>query len=295
MLTCLLALVAPSVPGQSILYVDDSATGANTGASWADAFTDLQDAIAAAPKGSAVWVAEGVYEPTQGFDRSVSFEVADIQLYGGFAGHEQSLAERAGLFDTTILSGDLAGDDGPGFSGYAENSYHVVVAGSFITIDGVWLDGFTLRGGNADGTGFHATGGGLMVETPDAVTLRNCRFVANRAAGTGGGLNATGVGSIESCWFVGNESVVGGGGAWIDSWFEGFTFRQCWFLGNRAGGSGGGGALVNLANFLGSVFSGNSVHGVNAAGGALRSIYWPNLIRCTFVGNTDVQRMRFGQ
>ncbi len=287
MLVFLLALAAPPFASQSVLYVDDSAAGANNGTSWADAFTDLQAAIAAATPGSQVWVAEGVYKPTQGLDRSVSFELSDIQLYGGFAGYEQSLAERAGLFDTTILSGDLAGDDGPGFSGYDENSYHVVVTGPFPTIDDEWLDGFTARGGNANGTGVDAVGGGLYVASIDAMTLRNCRFVANRSLGPGGGLHAYGLGAIESCWFVGNESGVGGGGAWIESLFEGYTFRQCWFLGNRALGSGGGGVLAISASFVGCVFSGNSADGASSGGGGgLRSVYWPILIRCTLVGNT---------
>ena len=288
MFVFLLTLAASPVAGQSVLYVDDSATGANNGTSWADAFTDLQAAIAAATTGSQVWVAEGVYEPTQGFDRTVSFVVADIQLFGGFAGNEQSLAERAGLFDTTILSGDLAGDDGPGFSGSGENSYHVLTTGDFPSIDEEALDGFTVRGGNANGNGVHALGGGLRAAWPDALTLRNCRFVANRAERGGGGVYLVGLGAIESCKFVGNESAGAGGGAWIQPIFEGFTFRQCWFLGNRAGGSGGGGAHANFATFLGCVFSGNSADGASGGGGGLHSVHWPILVRCTFVGNTAV-------
>ena len=77
---------------------------------------DLQEALQGAHDGDQVWVAEGVYEPSAIGDRPATFELArDTRLYGGFDGTEAGLADRAGLFDRTILSGDLAGDDGPGF------------------------------------------------------------------------------------------------------------------------------------------------------------------------------------
>ncbi len=43
-LACL-ALTAGSTLAQNIVYVDGSATGADTGASWTDAYTDLQSAL----------------------------------------------------------------------------------------------------------------------------------------------------------------------------------------------------------------------------------------------------------
>jgi hypothetical protein len=272
----------PRSAAAAVVYVDDTAAGANNGTSWADAFTDLQSALGSAPANAQVWVAEGIYEPTQGSDRTVSFVLTGSELYGGFAGHESSLAERAGLFDTTVLSGDLAGDDGPAFLNSAENSYHVLRSGNVDPL----VDGFTVRGGNADGIDEHARGGGLLLDFPgDVPTLRNCRFVANRAATEGGGVHLVGIGTLEMCLFVGNEALAGGGGAWLVGMFEGFTLRRCWFLGNRAGGAGGGGAHANFASFLGCVFSGNSADGAQGGGG-LRALDWPILSRCTFVANT---------
>ena len=59
---------APEIPGVSdesvIIYVDKDATGSDNGKSWTNAYTDLQDAIAAALFGSQIWVAEGIYKPT---------------------------------------------------------------------------------------------------------------------------------------------------------------------------------------------------------------------------------------
>lgn len=73
----------------SVLYVDADATGLNTGASWANAYTDLQDALWTAKSTATVtspvevWVAEGLYRPTRQPDRSVAFEMADyVGVYG---------------------------------------------------------------------------------------------------------------------------------------------------------------------------------------------------------------------
>ena len=59
-----------------IIYVDSGATtGNNDGSSWTDAFTDLQDALAASLRGDQIWVKAGEYKPHAGSDRSISFEL----------------------------------------------------------------------------------------------------------------------------------------------------------------------------------------------------------------------------
>ncbi len=112
-----------------MLYVDDSATGANDGSSWSDAYRYLQDALAAArASGGAVTeirVAQGIYKPDQGAtqtpgDRAASFELVDgVALRGGYAGcgGADPNAREISVYET-ILSGDLKNDDAlPGSTG----------------------------------------------------------------------------------------------------------------------------------------------------------------------------------
>ena len=93
-----MAVLPHAVVAKSVLYVDDSATGANDGSSWCDAYVYLQDALsAAAASGGTVneiWVAQGIYKPDQGTrqtpgDRKATFQLlTGVALMGGYAGCE---------------------------------------------------------------------------------------------------------------------------------------------------------------------------------------------------------------
>jgi len=114
---------APAVgSAHPALYVDDSATGANDGSSWCDAFVYLQDAVAAARASrgpvTEIRVAQGTYRPCQGAnqtpgDRTASFELVNgVAIRGGYAGCGAADANaRDILVYQTILSGDLKNDD----------------------------------------------------------------------------------------------------------------------------------------------------------------------------------------
>lgn len=76
-------------------YVDADANGSNDGSSWVNAFTDLQDALAATGYGDEIWVTAGTYRPTDSNDRTKSFALVEgVELYGGFDGTETSRSER---------------------------------------------------------------------------------------------------------------------------------------------------------------------------------------------------------
>jgi len=149
---------------QHIVYVDDSAPAGGDGASWTSAHRFLQDALSTARPRETIWIAGGTYRPDQGMgvtpgDRTATFHfIMEIEVYGGFAGYGQPDPNGRDLAAyETILSGDLAGNDGPEFTNCGENSYHVVVLES---IDGtVVLDGCTVRGGNADGASYPGNAG----------------------------------------------------------------------------------------------------------------------------------------
>ncbi len=147
------------------LYVDADATGGlDTGMSWADAFLDLQSALATADMcgGSLdIWVAEGLYKPTQTTNRSITFNIPPgIKVYGGFNGTEIALGDRDWTANVTVLSGDIATPDTTNSNGVVAtaagingaNSYHVVMldgTSTDVTTDTV-LDGFTITAGLAD-------------------------------------------------------------------------------------------------------------------------------------------------
>jgi len=86
-------LAGPAWAG--VIYVRGDATGTKNGHSWADAYPDLQAALATAEWGDEIWVAQGTYKPTTGTLRTVSFALeAGTGLYGGFAGAETERGQR---------------------------------------------------------------------------------------------------------------------------------------------------------------------------------------------------------
>ncbi len=285
-----------------VVYVDAGAPGAATGESWADAFPSLQDGLAAAVAGDEVWVVAGVYRPDDGAgvtpgDITASFEVpAGVSVFGGFAGIESSLTQRAQLFDATVLTGDLLGDDDGTLATIGDNAEHVVriPAG-----DGARLDGVTVRAGDAPAPG----GGGGILVIDGAPLLRQVRVVENKAAAEGAGLYVLGgAARVERCAFAFNRSGdlarTGSGGAVFV--VDGTpTFTDCTFDDNRAGGADlARGGAVFLANgdttFVRCAFTRNLAQHVDqifgtSYGGALCAYSGAvTLVNCRFADNAAV-------
>ena len=177
-------------PPPPVIYVDQVATGTNSGTSWADAFTDLQDALTWAIGGVEIWVAEGTYKPSVEHggtgDRFQSFQMVNgVGIYGGFdpSVGDDTWEDRDWVNNLTILSGDLNGDDGPDFANNDENSYHVLFHSWEMELDSsAILDGFTITGGNANlapDDGLNNRGGG-MGNFGASPTVANCTFRGTR-------------------------------------------------------------------------------------------------------------------
>ncbi len=200
-----LGAARPARAAGAIWYVHASATGANNGTGWADAYTDLQSALAAAIAGDQIWVATGTYKPAAPGNQTASFTLkSGVAIYGGFAGGETALEQRDWHAHVAILNGDLSGDDGLDFSNNGENSYHVVIGAT-----GATLDGFTVTGGNASDTA--AQGGGISNSGVSPV-LRNLVISGNSANNGGGGIYSNGGSpSISAITVSGNRAQHGGG------------------------------------------------------------------------------------
>ena len=251
-----------------ILYVDADAGGAGDGASWADAFPNVQGALAAATSNEQIWIAAGTYYPDEGpgvtaDDRAASFRITGAQdglaVYGGFAGTETDLSQRDPAAYVTVLSGDIDQNDTSGGDTSA-NSYHVVVfdGGSGIgpNVDAdvttaTVLSGVTVAGGYADGSAANGRGGGLYCDGENGVcspTLSGLTFAGNAARNTGGAIFNNGENGVSSPPIVnavlaGNEASQGG--AIYNSASGGTSspaITGATFAGNTAGR---GGAMAN--------------------------------------------------
>jgi len=296
----------PTISSETpIVYVDLNASGDNNGASWANAYTDLQDAIENAPFGSQIWVAQGTYTPTTGTDREVSFEVPNgVQIYGGFTGEENSLNQRDVTANTTTLSGDIGVT-----ANSSDNSVHVVNISD--TSNSSVLDGFTISDGHADdsslsnnGAGIYGVGsqailsnliisdnnadnlGGGMYSSNSLNQLNNVSFEDNTAY-YGGGLYNTSSGSIlTDTTFANNSAVISGGAVYNEN--SSIFVSESRFGGNQADTHGG--AIYNNSNSNivvdDAAFNGNTAK--NSGGAIYNDSNSPVLTNVSFKENTAV-------
>lgn len=167
-LRCVLAGGDPDGDGACVTrYLDPDATGLGDGSSWADAFTELETAVAATGTGEALWVAEGRYLVSDGL-----FLPDGVVLYGGFDGTETTFDERREWFDHTVITGDTLGDDVPfDLASRADNRDGPLVYSG----NGAVLDGFRISGGYST----TLWGAAIRMLSGDTMTGRNLRIVDN--------------------------------------------------------------------------------------------------------------------
>jgi len=135
----LLMLLTATTVHSAIIFVDLDANGSNNGNSWANAFEDLQDALAVAGSNDEIWVAAGVYKPTSTSNWDISFEIPNgVELYGGFNGTEAIRSQRNWGLNSTVLSGAIGSS-----TDETDNSRRIVVVENAPLA--VTIDGFNIR------------------------------------------------------------------------------------------------------------------------------------------------------
>ena len=211
----------------------------------------IQAAIdAAASSGDEIEVAPGTYL------EAINFSGKAIRLYSS-----------SGPDVTTI--------DGTGH-------YHVVQC---ISGEGsaTVLEGFTITGGNADGSESDNLGGG-MYNTGSSPTVTNCIFTSNNAYRGGGMHNlASSSPTVTNCTFSGNKARDGGG--MCNHQGSNPTVSDCTFSEKNSSYLGGG--MCNLGSnptVTDCIFLSNeaSLHG----GGIYNGSGNPDVTNCIFSGNT---------
>jgi parallel beta-helix repeat protein len=300
----LLVMVCASLAGE-VIYVDDSATGANDGSSWQNAYTFLQDALAdaeTAEKPVEIHVAQGIYKPDQGViqtlgDQTATFQLINgVTLKGGYAGAAAPNINDIELYET-VLSGDLSGNDidvnDPGNLFDLPDRYdnsEIVVTGSNTDATAV-LNGFTITDGYisviAYRLGGGPSGGAGMLISSGSPTLIDCTFTDNLTANSGGGLLIYGDSNptLLNCNFTRNYAESGGG---IFSSESSPTLINCTFDNDYAHYKGG--AMFNFRSnpeLTNCTFRRNSTYGSSNQGGGMYNRNGnPVLTNCTFSENS---------
>ena len=242
----------------------ETAMTAGDGSSWDNAMT-LAAAIAAAQPNDEIWV-KGYAEPDAYGkiyyvrDNSDYTLKSGVKLYGGFSGSETDADDRPVVDGKayrmqyrTVISGDIGKDDAidaanlifPGNDTRRDNAAHVLTLDMTPTSAniGQWateVDGITIAGGHAAGTGDGGHGGGILVK------------------GTNGNIGRY---ILRRCFFIGNYAVEGGALYVADGVSGACLIDRCGFFNNAAGTRGtvandggavclaGAGTIVNTAIF----------------------------------------------
>jgi hypothetical protein len=317
--------VVLGVAGGDVIYIDADASVGGNGQSWGTAYKYLQDALNKPPSsGDQIWVAEGTYKPDQDEGGNVTLGqrtetfglINGVGIYGGFAGGESSLEERDWKTNVTVLSGDIGT---PYVNG--DNSYHVIYNPYIPYLNSsTILDGFTITGGNANGSSSNSNGGGMYTDY-GSPTVSNCTFIGNSAVVDGGGMYNyffssptvtncifnentvittyawTGGGGmcnyyysnpvVTDCNFNGNavislNEITGGGG--MENYGSSPTVINCRFSENMSNNGGGIANVFSLPTFTSCIFIENLA---NIGGGGMMNLNCsPVMTECAFIGNS---------
>jgi hypothetical protein len=155
--------------GTNIIYVDKNKTsGLKNGASWTNAFIDLQTALNSAYAScgkNTIYIAKGTYVPPKTGDLSTSYFSArgGLTIYGGFSSpngeSDPNKRQLTNLANATILSADLTGD------GNSIANFVAQINGSNCILDGI--------------TFAYSSSAVFTLSNTTSLICRNCNFNDN--------------------------------------------------------------------------------------------------------------------
>jgi len=230
----------PFLYGQKVWYVDQNAPLSGNGNSWNTAFENLQDAIDASSIDDHIWMANGIYIPSNSGNRNHHYLInKSLKIYGGFVGNEKSLSERNITNSQTILSGEinnpLSNKDNSNRILHIEGSLNLYV--NELTFEGAYGDLEHESNFNFNGLGaILADNSG----TSQTISFENCSFRKNYASRLGGVFNFYDSSSSESSVsFIGcdfSENVASENGSIFNMDFSApfsqFKLTDCLFTKN---------------------------------------------------------------
>jgi len=258
---------------------------------WADAATNVIDAVTIAADGETIWITNGVFNITNTLNlngrktlRSVNGYAGTIinGMYNGSTGNYVCMTATSVCDGITISNGynySYISDDARGGGGVLVSSACWLVNSKITRCHGRY---------NSCGGGVRITGAGVMT---------NCIVHSNDVSGAyGGGLCLEGNALVQDCLITDNQNVNYGGGIYFGGGFgTGAILRNCIVSNNTAAkfGAGqradGGGIYMNGLGTVYNCLIINNVAGAWGCGGGVfaKNInnYAGKIVNCTIAGN----------
>ena len=279
-----------------VAYVDASASGANNGSSWANAFTSLQSAVELLGCVDTIKVAKGDYKPTKDMfanttpadPRDKTFFISkNVALLGGYP---TGGGVRNAVLNPTILRGAVGGVS-------SSSTYHVLVTKDLT--NATTIDGFTITSGycyvqngvaetvSVGGVAAYRTRGAGVYNLPaSSPNFKACKITGNSGVQGVGMSNENANITLEYCTFEGNDTGNGGIGSGILNNNTQLTLKYCVFDANSSSYTA---AIVNVGAAqlvaYSSIFSRNI--GSNTKGGVIlnQGTATVSLSNCTIYKN----------
>jgi hypothetical protein len=254
--------VTASTTPDNVWFVDIDVTITGDGKSWNNAFLTIQEAVYAANEDDEIWVKKGTYS----LSSQIYIDEA-VGIYGGFNGSETQRDQRDWATNVTKVDGQ-------------DSVYHCF----HITSDAA-IDGFTITGGNANGSLPDHRGGGIYVYK-SSPGITNCIISENNADIGGGIYNKESSPEITKCILSGNSAKMNGGGIFNSKSFP--TISDCSISENTANYGGGIYNFQSSPTITNCAILGNIT--TDVGGAVMNYESTPNINSCTISENSADQK-----